>query len=404
MASVKVIFRASSASQPTGTLYYRIIHKRIVRQIHTGIHIARQEWDNEKCMVIPSLRASDTRREYLLMVKKKIRENLIRLECIIRSFERSGKEYTATNVVESYAATDTVVGFITFTHALIKEYKNMGNASAVAHYSSALNSFKRFHGEMELPFEEFDSKLMESYECYLKRLTLTPNTISYYMRKLRAVYNQAVDRGLTTQQNPFKHVYTGIARTKKRAVSIETIKNLRKLDLSNDPIAELARDMFLFSFYTRGMAIVDMSYLKKSNLQDGTLRYRRQKTQQLLSIHWEEKMEEIVNRHTIPGSAFLLPLIKSDIKDYRRQYQSSSHLINRQLKKLGRQIGLTEPLTMYRARHAWASIAHDNNVPISVISQGLGHDSEKTTRIYLESLETSVIDKANNHIICLLDS
>lgn len=151
------------------------------------------------------------------------------------------------------------------------------------------------------------------------------------------------------------------------------------------------------------MAMVDMSYLKKSNLKNGILSYCRQKTNQQLFIRWEDKMQEIVGRYGNPDSEFLLPLIKPDGKDYRRQYQNASHLINRHLKELGRRLGMTEPLTMYRARHAWASIAHANNVPVSVISQGMGHDSEKTTRIYLASLDTSVIDQANNAIIRLLD-
>lgn len=224
------------------------------------------------------------------------------------------------------------------------------------------------------------------------------------MRKLRAIYNLAVEREFTVQRNPFKHVYTGIAKTKKRAVSLDIIKSLRDMNLKLDPLSELARDLFLFSFYTRGMSFVDMAYLKRGNLQNGILTYRRQKTGQQLYIRWEEPMEDIVKHHQIAESDFLLPIIKPNGKDNRTQYQNTQHLINRRLKKLGIKIGMTEPLTMYCARHAWASIAQDNDVPISVISQGMGHDSEKTTRIYLASLNTSVVDKANNKIIGLLDT
>lgn len=122
-----------------------------------------------------------------------------------------------------------------------------------------------------------------------------------------------------------------------------------------------------------------MAYLKKDNIQNGILSYRRRKTGQQLHIRWEERMQEIVDRHSMPDSGYLLPLIKDDGKDSRRQYQNASHMINRRLKIIGEQIGMAEPLTMYCARHAWASIAHANDVPISVISQGMGHDSEKTT-------------------------
>ena len=83
----------------------------------------------------------------------------------------------------------------------------------------------------------------------------------------------------------------------------------------------------------------------------------------------------------------------------RRQYKNAAHLINDKLKKLGGQLGLSIPLTSYVARHAWASIAKSKNIPLSTISEAMGHDSENTTRIYLASLDTSVVDKANSLIL-----
>ncbi len=402
MASIKVIFRASSTEGQMGTLYYRIIHKRKVRQIHTDNRITRDEWNGKEGQVVVS--GTESRQEYLKAIRAKIKENITRLERIVSNLDKSGREYTATEVIELYTAPDTVVGFISFARKIILENRQMGKISASEHYSSALNSFIRFHGDGDLSFDEFDTQLMERFEHHLKRLGLCPNSTSYYMRKLRAIYNQAVDRDLTVQRNPFKHVYTGVAKTGKRAVSLNVIKALKGMDLKTDPLSELARDMFLFSFYTRGMSMVDMSYLRKSNLHNGILSYRRQKTGQPLTIRWEAQMQEIVKRHEISESDFLLPLIKPNGMDSRRQYQNASHLVNRRLKKLGRELGLVEPLTMYCARHAWASIALENNIPVSIISRGMGHDSEKTTRIYLASLDTSVVDKANNDIIRLLDT
>lgn len=298
--------------------------------------------------------------------------------------------------------TNTICGFVSFARKIIADYKLFGKSSAVEHYSAALNSFIRFYGDNEISFVDFNSDLMLRYENYLKNRGRCPNTTSYYMRKLRAIYNKAVEAGLTPQNNPFKHVYTGVAKTNKRALSLDTIKALRDMELQSDPLSAYARDMFLFSFYTRGMAMIDMSYLKKSNLHNGILTYRRKKTGQQLIIKWEQPMQEIVTRYNIEGSEYLLPMIKPDGNDNRRQYLNASHLINKYLKKLGIQLGLSDPLTMYRARHSWASIAQSQNVPISVISQGMGHDSEHTTRIYLDSIDTTVIDKANNKIINLL--
>lgn len=220
------------------------------------------------------------------------------------------------------------------------------------------------------------------------------------MRILRATYNRAVEKGLTAQKYPFKHVYTGMDKTVKRAISLKDIRRIKELDLTGKPHWELARDMFLFSFYTRGMSFIDMAYLRKSNLKSGILSYRRHKTGQQLHIRWESCMKEIVTKYTAGCSGdYLLPILKLPSKKLRSQYKSTLFRINKYLKEIARLCGIAAPLTMYVTRHSWASIAKSKNIPISVISEGMGHDSEETTRIYLASLDSSVIDKANSIIL-----
>lgn len=219
------------------------------------------------------------------------------------------------------------------------------------------------------------------------------------MRNLRAVYNRAVDRELTVQRSPFKHVYTGIDKTVKRAVPLKAVRMIRDLDLRLSPGMEYARDMFMLSFYTRGMSFVDIAYLKKADLKGGVLTYRRRKTGRRLSIKWEKPMQEILDRYGHNDSPYLFPVIRDTAKDAVRQYRSAAHFINGKLKELGKRLGLGMPLTMYVARHAWASIARSKNVPLATISEAMGHDSENTTRIYLASLDTSQVDKANDIIL-----
>ena len=243
--------------------------------------------------------------------------------------------------------------------------------------------------------------MMLIYEAYLKTREVRMNTISFYMRNLRAVYNRAVEKGLTTQQYPFRHVYTGVDKTVKRAIPIKAIKALKDLDLATNSALDFARDMFMFSFYTRGMSFVDMAYLKKTDIKNGILTYRRRKTGQELSIKWEKCMAEIIAKYPENKTDFLLPIIKEEGNE-RRQYDNALHLVNYRLKELSTMLKLQRPLTMYVARHSWASAAKAKNVPLSVISEGMGHDSEATTQIYLASLETSVVDKANKMILGLL--
>ena len=262
-----------------------------------------------------------------------------------------------------------------------------------------LEQLRAFPQEYEVSWDEMDSDLMIEYETYLKSRGVCPNTSSYYMRGLRAIYNRAVEKKMTVQRDPFKYVYTGIGKTVKRAVPLKVIRQIRDLDLALFSAMDFARDIFMFSFYTRGMSFIDMAYLKKKDLQNGILSYRRQKTGQQLFVKWEKPMQEIVDKYDTNATPYLLPVIRDMHADARRQYKNAAHLVNDKLKKLGERLGLDIPLTSYVARHGWASIAKDRNIPLAIISEAMGHDSEKTTRIYLASLDTSAVDKANSRIL-----
>jgi len=184
---------------------------------------------------------------------------------------------------------------------------------------------------------------------------------------------------------------------------LKEIRKIKELDLTFYPALDFARDMFLFSFYTRGMSFVDMAYLQKSDLKNGVLVYRRRKTGQQLSVKWEECMQAIVDKYKVrvmPDWPYLLPIITvMDAKKVRKQYKNSLYAVNLNLKRVAARIGLSIPLTTYVARHSWASIARNKNIPLAVISEAMGHDSELTTQIYLASLECSVIDNANTLIL-----
>ncbi len=401
MATIRVIFRASSPIATTGTLFFRIIHKRKVRMISTHHRIMRTEWDTEAAGIIYA--GEPERVEYLKDVQRDLNDVMARFRLITCDLDCAGADYSVDAVIEQCRQRSLAGDFVAFVRQHISELRLAGRVQAARHYATALNSFIRFNGEAGVPFEAVDANLMTRYECYLKQKGLCPNSTSYYMRNLRAVYNHAVELKLSSQRHPFKNVYTGVAKTAKRALSLESIRALRNLELRHDPLTLLARDLFLFSFYTRGMAIIDMAYLRRGNLKNGSLTYLRRKTGQYLTMKWEPQMQAILSRHTAADSDFLFPMIDSHKPDFRKQYLNSYCKLVRRLKKIGKMLGLNEPLTFHRSRHSWASIARDNNVPLSVICEGMGHDSEKTTRIYLSSLATSVVDKANRSLISLLE-
>ena len=293
--------------------------------------------------------------------------------------------------------------FFLFMEQVIAEMRKMDRIRTSETYATTLRSLKRFQNGIDFSVREFNSERMVAYEAYLKQCGVSLNTSSFYMRNLRAVYNRAVERNLTPQRYPFRHVYTGIGKTVKRALPAQVIRQLKCLDLSANPSLQFARDMFLFSFYTRGMSFIDMAYLRNKDLSHGFLTYCRRKTRQQLTIKWERCMQEIIDRYHIPDSPYLLPIIRPSHRiDERIQYIYASNKVNKSLKIIGCMLHLHQPLTLYVSRHSWASIARSMNVPLAVISEGMGHDSESTTRIYLASLNTAVIDRANEKILSAL--
>ena len=394
MASVKVKFRVSTVDNKPGSIYFQIIQNRMVRQLNTDYKIYADEWDEKSESII----AKGQRTNLLASIIECLDWDIMRLNRVVKTLENEHHRYSADDVITAFLKLTKEVSLCSFMHKVIAQLKQLGKERTSETYTVALKSFMRFRNEQDIPLDGISSDLIQMYEAWLRAREVRMNTISFYMRILRAVYNRAVEKGLVEQKEPFRHVYTGIEKTRKRAISLKEVKKLKNLDLSRKPSLEFARDIFLFSFYTRGMSFIDIAYLRKSDLSNGILTYHRRKTGQLLTIRWENCMKEIVDKYEDKNSKYLLPLLCSD-GDSRKQYKNALRLVNYHLKTISKMLNIQDPITMYVARHSWASAAKQNKVPLSIISQGMGHDSEVTTQIYLASLDTSVIDKANKMIL-----
>lgn len=399
MVEFKIDFKVSCPKSQEGMVYYQVSYKRTMKQICTGYKLYLHEWNKRSSEIVFSS-FSEERNAYLQVLQTKISNDKRILKRIIAVWEKRGASYTAKEVVQAFMKyQEGSLLLSSFMEKVMEQLRRAGKVRTSETYRSTLNSFMRFRKDEEVLLEEIDSDLMMDYETWLKSNGISMNTVSFYMRILRATYNRAVENNLIAQQYPFKHVYTGIAKTVKRAIPFRLIKRLKSMDLSSNKMYSFARDMFLFSFYTRGMAFVDMAFLRKKDLNKGTLSYRRKKTGQLLFIKWEPCMQEIVDRYFDAESPYLLPLIKKAGVKERNQYINGMHQINKYLGKIGEDMNIPIPLTLYVARHTWASVAKSKNIPLSVICEGMGHDSETTTRIYLTSLDTTPVDRANHLIL-----
>ncbi len=295
-------------------------------------------------------------------------------------------------------------GLSRFMRGIIGTLRQDGRQRTAETYASTLSSFTAFRRGRDTAMETIDAAMAGDYERWMRRRGLSLNTVSFYMRIMRSVYNRAVSAGLTADRKPFRDVYTGIARTRKRALPTAVLRAIR--DFPCRGVTAFARDMFMFSFYTRGMSFVDMAHLRRSDISGGTLTYVRRKTGQKIRMRWEPCMEEIVRRYegrdadgqTVAAS-WLLPILYDPATGRTHRYKARQWLVNYQLNNIAAALGIEEGLTMYVARHSWASVAKGIDIPLGVISDGMGHHSPRTTQIYLDSIDAGRIDRANAMII-----
>ncbi len=322
------------------------------------------------------------------------------------NYSKTSEEQRLHNTLPAQPTNPTAqTPILDYMAMVIEQLRMVNRLGAVQNYQKAMCSIARFlQTENDTPLSAINEEWVGRYDAFLIHNGLVRNSRSFYMRTLRAVYNRAVRQKLIPQTYPFVEVYTGVDKTRKRAIKEDVIKQLYNLPLPEGSPLALSRDIFVFSYCSRGMAFVDIAYLTKSNLQADTICYSRHKTGQLLCVRVEPCIRRILDRYASCDSPYLFPLLSStDAVEAYREYGRTLNVYNRHLGILSRMLNCGCKLTSYTPRHSWATAARDHNVPISVISAGMGHTSELTTRIYLTSLDNSIIDTANRELLSWLE-
>lgn len=290
-----------------------------------------------------------------------------------------------------------------YTTSLVQIIKTSARFSTGSIYTSAAKSLIRFTNNPDLTFQELSPGLLKQFEEHLLQRGNRHNTVSTYMRMLCSICNQAQEDGITLPYKTddlFRYVFTGYEPTIKRAVPPALIRSLAMLNLDHRPNLRFSRDMFLLSLYLCGIPFVDLIHLRKSDVRNNTIYYYRKKTRQQLSVHIEKCAWKILNAYSTPSeSPYLLPILKSSGEKAHREYKSALRLYNKHLHRLSSMLKLQVPLTSYVARHSWATAAKNEGVAISIISESLGHTSEKVTHVYLASFESNALSQANKKVI-----
>lgn len=288
-----------------------------------------------------------------------------------------------------------------YMDSIVENKKKAGKAGTAAVYQSVRNKFALFCQIEPQSVNTMDVNVVEGFRDYLQSCGLSVNTITNYLSVLRAVYNKGIAvNQIKSDGNSFSKLKLHPVSTHKRAVSMDVIMDLTRLDLKEKWLF-LTRDLFLFSFMAYGISFVDLSHLTQANIINNTLVYRRAKTKTEIHVTITSSMRCLINRYSSKKSAYLFPILKGG--ETYDQYKAALRTYNRRLERLSKLLPYPMKLTSYVARHTWAMQAKQNDVPVAVIGEALGHTSEKTTRFYLGNLDQSILDKANQKITTRLD-
>ncbi|WP_418211816.1 tyrosine-type recombinase/integrase [Bacteroides zhangwenhongii] len=284
----------------------------------------------------------------------------------------------------------------------------MGGNFGTAHvYRSSLNAIIAYCGGEDFTFNEITPEWLKGFEIHLRKRKCSWNTVSTYMRILRAVYNRAVDNNEAKYiPRLFRYVYTGTRAEHQRVLETGDVEKIFAglILLSGvNPAIQRARHFFILMFLMRGMPFVDLAYLRKSDLHGNVITYRRRKTGRPLSVTLTNEAMRIVRMYMNQDvhSPYLFSFLRSPegTMEAYREYQLALRSFNRQLLILGEFLGIPNRLSSYTARHTWATTAYYCEVHPGIISQSMGHSSITVTETYLKPFQNKKIDEANKLII-----
>lgn len=403
MATIKAVLNKDRKKKDGRySLVIQIIHKRQKRLIYSPYRLKVEEYnvDKQKAVYVSGSGVTMKRIKEVNLYICRIKGQL---QTIINESFSIDAAFTAEDIAHRYKIQQNNSYLLTFLDNLIETKKQTSpNTGAAKPFISLHNSLLSFIPKCQIQFKEMTSTMVKQYETFLYSNGLKKNTVCFYLRNLKAIYNMASDQGIMVcDQYPFKKINMNTEATIKRSLKKEIIKQIALFECPNKHM-EFARDIFMISFYARGMSFIDIAFLSWQNIENDIIYYKRSKTKQLLKLSICNELAQMIAKYR-SSSTYVFGLIdSSSSKSIYQQYQASYNLIYDNLHRLGQMIGLPTPLTLHVARHSWASIAKEIGVPTGCISEGLGHTSERTTKIYLRDLEQTVLDLVNEQILQLI--
>lgn len=379
-------------------LVFQVIHQRKKKLIYTDIKIFEREFNPDKGKIC-HFKGSELTYHKINEYNRQLKDTQINIFHLVDQLNTKHSLFTIDDIIGNYRNINSNKDLISYMEVQIQKKKDKKKEGIAAAYKSTMNSLKKFIGNNKIQFIDINFLFLENYVQYLEEKGDVNNTIAFYMRNFKTIYNRAKKEGIKViSSNPFTDMVIKTDKTVKRALSKDDIKKIAAVDLSDNLKYDLARDLFMFSFFSRGMPFVDIVNLKKTDIIDDVIIYRRAKTNRLLQVCTTNAIVGLIKKYENPGE-YVFPILDPTKKStLYNQYRNALGEIDKGLKVVGKRAGIKVKLTTYVARHSWASNAKGIGTPISHISDGLGHSSEQMTIIYLKELSPDELHEINKKV------
>jgi len=378
-------------------LYLRVTKDRKKKYIGLGISVKSEHWDFIKNQPLKNCPNKEEIQQIIIQRTKEYQEQIL-------GYKLENKDFTVKTLVEKVKNPMKAKTVKEVFELYIRQLKVANRLRYADMFKVTYNSLVKFNGHLDIHFSEIDIAWLKRYEAFMKGKNLAMNTLELRFVRLRTVFNFAIEEKIVKPEYyPFGKYKISKLKQKTAKRSILKSEILNVLGYKGKTSYEcLAVDLFTFSYLTAGINFVDMSNLKQDNVIDNRLSYIRKKTNKVITVSLQPKALELISKYANKDNPYLFPIL-SPIHKTEQQKADRRHKVmrkvNKCLKEIGKELGLPIDLTTYVARHSYSTVLKRSGVSTAIISETLGHSSERVTQIYLDSFENSQIDEAMKNLL-----
>jgi site-specific recombinase XerD len=403
MATVKVLLYTSKIlKNGEHPIMLRIINNRKSKYISIGYSCHYDLWDHENN--VPHKKHPNKK-----LLDIVIKQKCVDAERLLLDYDDKKKPVSLDEVSMKIKKKKGIQGVIPFLDKIIADLKKadrIGNANV---YNDLRRTMIAFRGNQNFDFSDVTVSFLNKFEQSFREKKFKDTSISCYMRTLRSLFNKAIASGeIDRDIYPFNEykITKFKMNTIKRAISREDMRKIEELQIESGTRLFHSRNYFLFSFYNSGINFSDIASLTWKNISDERLSYKRMKTGRNYNIAILKPAQDILMFYKecmIDEQDYIFPILSKARHLTETSRKNRIHkilvLTNTDLNTISEKAELKTKLTTYVARHSYATVLKKSGISTSIISEAMGHSSERTTQIYLDSFENTVLDEANKNIL-----